>query len=157
MDFRTTLKHLGRLGEVNFEEFAEATDIPRHNASVYLSRLFKMGLVSRRKDKRYGKDYPRTPYRYRVSKKGDQYLKYEETTKTETKHPDDEKFKREYLRDKLRYYRLLRALKKETETKSEKIPCIINGFLLHLTPAEFREWAKLKEEQRIARKWDKYR
>lgn len=157
MDFRTALKHLGKLGEVNFEEFAEATDIPRHNASVYLSRLFKMGLVSRRKDKRYDKD-PRT-YRYRVSeKKGNRYLKYEETTDTSLKRHYDEKFKSEYLRDKLRHRRLLRDLKKETtETKSEKIPCVFNGFLHHLTPAEFFEWTKLKEEQRIAEKWDKYR
>lgn len=59
--------------------------------------------------------------------------------------------------NQLRYRRLLRALKKETtETKFEKIPCVVNGFLYLLTPAEFREWTELKEEQRLTRKWDKY-
>jgi len=157
MNFRTALKHLEKLGEVNFEEFAEATDIPRHNASVYLSRLFKMGLASRRKDRRYGKEYPRKPYLYQISeKKGNRYLKYEETTEASLKRHYDGEFKREtkYL-DLLRVRKKIRDIGKElAEPEPEKkIPYVTrDGVMLHLTPAEFLEWTKFEEEQRIAEK-----
>ena len=159
MDFRTALKHLEKLGEVNFEEFAEATDIPRHNASVYLSRLFKMGLASRKRDRRYGKEYHRKPYLYQISeKKGNQYLKYEKTIKASLKRHRDEEYKRE-----TKHLNLLRTCKEikdiekklaEPDDKPEKKITYVtrDGYILHLTPAQFLEWKKFEEEQRIAEK-----
>ena len=157
MNFRTALKHLEKLGEANFEEFAEATKIPRHNASVYLSRLFKMGLASRRKDRRYGKEYPRKPYLYQISeKKGKRYLRYEETTEASLKRHYDEEFKREnkYL-DLLRVRKEIRDIEKKlAEPAPEKKITYVtrDGYTLHLTPAKFLEWTKFEEEQRIAEK-----
>lgn len=83
MDFRTALRSLEKSGEVNFEEFAEYLEnhgyvnMPKYSSSKYLSKLFKMGLATRRKDHRYRyKHLIQKPYRYHVSKKGKQYLKW---------------------------------------------------------------------------------
>ena len=154
MDYKTTLKHLEKLGEVNFEEFAKATKIPKHNASVYLSRLFKMGLAKRRKDIRYNnKEYHRKPYLYKTSeKKGKQYLTYEETTKTSLKKHYEEELKREinYL-DVLKIHKEIRDLEEKlaepTPKTEEKITHITKeGHILHLTSAEFLEMKKHEEE-----------
>jgi hypothetical protein len=83
MDFRTALKSLYYAGEVNAREFVNYVTrkgimkrMPVKNASHCLSRLFKMRLAKRRKDKRFGKRQGRTPYLYRINNQGIRYLRW---------------------------------------------------------------------------------
>jgi signal-transduction protein with cAMP-binding, CBS, and nucleotidyltransferase domain len=83
MDFRTALKSLYLAGEVNAREFVDYVTsagvmkrMSVKNASHCLSRLFKMRLAHRKKDRRSGKKQGKTPYLYRISDQGIRYLKW---------------------------------------------------------------------------------
>lgn len=79
--YRKALRELDRieqdLGEgVTAKEFTLhcSTHMPIENARVYLHRLFKMNLASRRKD--YASRVTKTPYRYTISNQGRRRLSY---------------------------------------------------------------------------------
>ncbi|MEM3334155.1 MAG: hypothetical protein QW745_08145 [Thermoplasmata archaeon] len=87
MDFRTALKELDRIeklvgGEgVSPRDFADfcSVKMPVRNATVYLQRLYKMNLASRKKAKNYNYNFgfkTKKPYLYKVSKQGHKYLNW---------------------------------------------------------------------------------
>jgi len=83
MDFRDVLKELNELqkkneGGTTSREFAEQSvlKISPEESKVYLHRLYKMNLSSRRIDEKAIVGRGRRPYRYRLSKQGESYLNY---------------------------------------------------------------------------------
>jgi DNA-binding MarR family transcriptional regulator len=86
MQFRVALEILNQLGNANPKEFAEFCmknydyiNMPVKNAGIYLYKLYKMGLASRIKDKNSLSS--KKSYRYRVTQKGKNYLKWLKKTK----------------------------------------------------------------------------
>lgn len=83
MDFRDVLRKLNELQSekdngVTSREFAETSGltISPEESKVYLHRLYKMNLASRRIDEDALTGRGRRPYRYRLSKQGESYLNY---------------------------------------------------------------------------------
>jgi len=92
MDFRDVLRKLDKLQEENYQgitsrEFAETSrmDISPEESKVYLHRLYKMNLASRRIDANAITGRGRRPYRYRLSKQGESYLNYLSSPKARVK------------------------------------------------------------------------
>lgn len=161
MKFITALKHLEKLGEANFSEFAESTNIPPNSASVSLSRLFKMGFANRRIDARYkSRKYRRKPYLYKVSKKGKRYLHYIRGVKKTTFY---KKMDRSY-RDEMGTVELLRLRKERqqlereleqpnrTQESQDKVTIIIDGQSVKVTPKEKLDWMRFEVEREERRR-----
>lgn len=92
MDFRDVLRKLSELQKLNdsgttSREFADESglDIKPEESKVYLHRLYKMNLASRRIDDHAIVGRGRRPYRYRPSKQGESYLNYLSSSKAQIK------------------------------------------------------------------------
>jgi len=92
MDFRDVLKKLERLQKeqergITSRELADKSglDLTPEESKVYLHRLYKMNLASRRIDDSAITGRGRRPYRYRLSKQGESYLNYLSSPKARVK------------------------------------------------------------------------
>lgn len=156
MDYITALKYLKKLGEANFNEFAESTNIPPNSASVSLSRLFKMGLANRKIDARYkSKKYRRKPYLYKISKKGKRYLHYTGGIKKTTHYKEMERSYRdemdtvELLRLRKERQQLERELEQpnRTQESQDKVTIVVDGQSVKVTPKEKLDWMRFEDER----------
>jgi len=154
MKFITALKHLEKLEEANFSEFAESTNILPNSASVTLSRLFKMGFATRRIDARYkSRKYRRKPYLYKVSKKGKRYLHYTRGVKKTSFYKEREQ-SYGLLRLRKERRQLERGLEQPTRTQEsqDKVTIIIDGQSVKVTPKEKLDWMRFEMEREERRR-----